>query len=171
MSKYLKKMSVVPKTSKIHNRAVVVGDVILGQYCTVYHNAIIRGDSCSITIGDNTNIQDNCVVHGDEGFNVTVGENCIIAHSVILHGCTVGNNTCIGMGSIILNGAKVGNNCMVGAGSVVSGKTIVPDGYLAVGNPAVVKRPLTEEEIKRNKGLVEHYKGLLDNFYLYNVSR
>lgn len=171
MIEYLKKMSFIPKTSKIFSGAIVVGDVAIGNNCGIYYNAVIRGDSCSIKILDDTNIQDNCVIHGEEGFNVRVGKGCTIGHSAILHGCTVGDNTCVGMGAILLNGTKIGNDCMVGAGSVVSAKLKIPDGHLVIGNPAIVKRPLTEKEILKNRELAQHYKSLLDNFSLYNAQR
>jgi len=171
MNDYLRKMSIVPETSKLFTGSVVVGDVKIGNYCGIFYNSVIRGDSCSIRIGNNTNIQDNCVLHGDDGFDVNVGDNCVIAHSVVLHGCTIGNNTCVGIGAVVLNGAKIGNNCIVGAGSVVGSKINAPDGYLVIGNPAVIKRPLKKEELDRNEQLVKHYNSLLENFPLYNSER
>ena len=106
----------------------------------------------TITIGENSNVQDNCVIHE----KTTVGKGCSIGHGAILHGCTVGDHCVVGMGAIVLNGAKLGNHCMVGAGAVVTGKMDAPDGSLLLGNPAkIVKEVTTEmiEEIKKDAAL------------------
>lgn len=131
--------------------AVVVGDVTLGKGVSVWYNAVVRGDDGPITVGENTNIQDNAVLHEE----THVGSGCTIGHGAIVHGCTVGDNTLIGMGAIVFNGAKIGSNCMVAAGSLVTGKMDAPDGSMIMGNPAKVVRPLTEEEIQyvREAGL------------------
>lgn len=122
--------------------AAVVGDVTLGKGVSVWYNAVIRGDEGPITIGENTNIQDNAVLHEE----THVGSGCTIGHSAIVHGCTVGDNTLIGMGAIVFNGAKIGSNCIVAAGSLVTGKMDAPDGSMIMGSPAKVVRPLTEAE-------------------------
>ena len=123
--------------------ATVTGDVTLGNNVGIWHGAVLRGDMGKITVGDNSNIQDNCVLHEE----VTVGTGCSVGHGAILHGCTVGNNCVIGMGSILLNGAVIGDNCMVGAGALVTGKMNAPAGSLILGNPATVVKPLTQEQI------------------------
>ena len=123
--------------------ATVSGDVVLGDRVNVWHGAVIRGDMGAIRIGDNTNIQDNCVLHEA----VTVGSGCSVGHGAILHGCTVGNDCVIGMGAIILNGAVLEDHCLVGAGAVVTGKMRAPAGSLILGNPATVVKPLTQEQI------------------------
>ena len=122
--------------------AVVTGDVILEENVNIWHGAVLRGDMGTIQIGENTNIQDNCVLHED----VTVGKGCSIGHSAILHGCTIGNNCVVGMGAIVLDGAMIGEHCLVGAGSVVTGKMNAPAGSLILGNPAKVVKPLTPEQ-------------------------
>ena len=102
--------------------AHVVGNVKIGNNVGIWYNAVIRGDMEGITIGDNSNVQDNCTLHTGNGFALTIGNGVTIGHNAIVHGCTVGDNTVIGMGSILLNGAKVGKNCIIGAGALVTGK-------------------------------------------------
>lgn len=122
--------------------AHVVGDVTLSENVNIWYGAVLRGDTGSITVGEGTNIQDNCVLHEE----TTVGADCTVGHGAILHGCTVGDRCLIGMGAIVLNGARLGAECMVGAGALVTGKTDAPDGSLLLGSPAKVVRPLSDEE-------------------------
>lgn len=123
--------------------AVVVGDVTLGENVSIWHGAVLRGDSGAITVGDNSNVQDNCVLHE----KVTIGKGVSVGHGAILHGCTVGDDCVIGMGAIILDGAVIGARCLVGAGALVTGKMNAPDGSLILGNPAKVVKELTPEQI------------------------
>ncbi len=141
--------------------AYVGGDVTLGNQIGIWYNAVVRGDSGSITIGDKSNIQDNCTIHTDPGYNVVIGEKVTIGHNAIVHGCTIGDNTIVGMGSILLNGAVIGKNCIIGAGALVTGKTVIPDNSLAFGNPAKVIRQLTDDEIESNHKNALHYVELL----------
>lgn len=122
--------------------ATVVGDVTLGENASVWYGAVLRGDMGAITIGEGTNIQDNCVIHEQ----VTIGRDCTVGHGAIVHGCTVGDRCLIGMGAIILNGAVLGDDCLVGAGALVTGKVNAPAGSLVLGSPAKVVRPVTEAE-------------------------
>lgn len=123
--------------------ATVVGDVTLGENASVWYGAVLRGDSGAIVIGENSNVQDNCVLHE----KVTVGKGCSIGHGAILHGCTVGDDCVIGMGAVILDGAVLGDHCLVGAGSLVTGKMNAPAGSLILGNPAQVVKPLAPAQI------------------------
>ncbi len=123
--------------------ATVVGDVTLEAGVSVWYGAVLRGDTGAITIGENSNVQDNCVIHE----KTTVGKGCSIGHGAILHGCTVGDNCVVGMGAILLNGAILGEHCLVGAGAVVTGKMNAPAGSLILGNPASVVKPLSQEQI------------------------
>lgn len=141
--------------------AHVVGNVHLGENVGIWYNAVVRGDTNSITIGDNSNVQDNTTVHTDSDFQVHVGKGVTVGHNAIVHGCTIGDNTVIGMGSIILNGAVIGENCIIGAGSLVTGKMRIPDNSLAFGNPAKVVRAVTTEEIKANQENAAHYLQLM----------
>ena len=133
--------------------AAVTGDVVLGKGVSVWYNAVIRGDDGTITVGEDTNIQDCAVLHEE----TTVGRGCTIGHGAIVHGCTVGDNTLIGMGATVLNGARIGSNCIVGAGALVTGKMDAPDGSMILGSPAKVVRPLTEAEIESNREACRGY--------------
>lgn len=136
--------------------ATVVGDVVLENNASVWYGAVLRGDNGTIRIGENSNIQDNCILHE----TVTVGKGCSIGHGAILHGCTVADNCVIGMGAIVLNGAVLAEHCLVGAGAVVTGKMNAPAGSLLLGNPATVVKPLTQAQIDYIHGDAEHYVNL-----------
>ena len=133
--------------------AAIVGDVTLGKNVNVWYNAVLRGDDGAIKVGDNTNVQDCAVLHEE----TTVGSGCTIGHGAILHGCTIGDNTLVGMGAIVLNGAKIGRDCIIGAGALVPQGMEIPDGSLAFGSPAKVRRALTEEEVRSNRAAAEFY--------------
>ena len=143
--------------------AVVAGDVSFGPGCSVWFNAVLRGDGKPIIVGRGTNIQDGAVFHSDVAPTV-LGEYVTVGHGAIVHGCTVGDNTVVGMGSILLNHARVGKNCIVGAGAVVTGKMDAPDGSLLLGNPARVARSLTQEELDGLRPSAEHYMELKEAY-------
>lgn len=143
--------------------AMVVGDVTFGPGCSVWFNAVLRGDGEPITVGAGTNIQDGAILHSDK-FPTILGEYVTVGHGAIVHGCTVGDNTTVGMGATLLNGAKIGKNCIVGAGALVAGKTDAPDGSLVLGNPARVVRPLTPEELAGLRPSAEHYMELREEY-------
>lgn len=126
--------------------AKIIGNVKIGADSSVWYNAVIRGDSNPIVIGKNTNVQDNAVLHTSHSHALSIGDNVTIGHGAIVHGCKIGNNVLIGMGAIILDGAVVEDNCMIGAGALVTQNKSMPEGSLILGNPAKVKRELTEEE-------------------------
>ena len=144
------------KKQYIADNATLVGDVQLGDQVSIWYGAVLRGDSGAITVGDRTNIQDNCVLHE----KVTLGAGCSVGHGAILHGCTVGDNCTVGMGAIVLDGAVIGNNCLVGAGAVVTGKMNAPDGSLILGNPAQVVKELKPEQIEGIRQNAENYVNL-----------
>lgn len=135
------------ESAYIADGARVIGDVRIGKDSAVWYNAVVRGDSCPIVIGDRTNIQDLACLHVDKQFNLRIGSDVTIGHGAIVHGCIVGDNVLIGMGAIIMNGARIGNNCIIGAGALVTEKTEVPDGSMVYGSPAKVIRQLSEDEI------------------------
>ena len=137
--------------------AVVIGDVSLKKNASVWFGAVLRGDNDPIILGENSNIQDNSVCHTDDGMPLIIGNNVTVGHKVILHSCTVGDNSLIGMGSTVLNKAKVGNNCLVGANSLVTEGREFPDNSLIVGSPAKVKRELTDMEKKMIELSALHY--------------
>lgn len=126
--------------------AKIVGDVTIGEGSSVWYNAVIRGDSNPIVIGENTNVQDNAVLHVSHSHAMFIGDNVTIGHGAIVHGCTIGNNVLIGMGAIILDGAVIEDNCIIGAGALVTQNKMISSGSLAFGNPAKVMRQITEEE-------------------------
>lgn len=154
-------------TPKIHETAfvapnsTVIGDVVLGENTTIWYNAVLRGDIDSIVVGDNTNIQEGCILHCKEGIEVRLGSHVTIGHGAILHSCRIGNNTLVGMGAIVLDSAEIGNNCLVAAGSVVTPRTKIPDGCLVAGSPAEIKRTLSEQEIAEIKCNANEYINLL----------
>ena len=152
----LKTMCCTDENVVILPGAAVVGNVTFGPDCSVWFNAVIRGDGKPIVLGRGCNIQDCAVLHSDV-FPTVLGDCVTVGHGAIVHGCTVGDNTVVGMGAVVLNGAKIGRNCMVAAGAVVTGKTDAPDGSLLLGNPARVARPLTDEEIAGLRENAEHY--------------
>lgn len=143
--------------------AAVVGDVTLGKNCSVWFNAVLRGDGKPIVLGEGCNIQDCCVLHSEKHATV-LGDWVSVGHGAIVHGAVVGDNTIIGMGATLLDFAKIGKNCMVGAGAVVTGKMDAPDGSLVLGNPAKVVRPLTQEEIAGLRRNAEHYAELKERY-------
>lgn len=125
--------------------AHVIGQVTLGRDATIWFGATLRGDNERITIGDETNVQENAVMHTDPGFPANIGPRVTIGHGAIVHGCTVGEGSLIGMGAIVLNGAKIGKNSIVGAGALVTEGKEFPDNSLIVGSPARVIRTLDEK--------------------------
>jgi carbonic anhydrase/acetyltransferase-like protein (isoleucine patch superfamily) len=135
----------------------VVADVTIGDGASVWYNAVIRGDEEPIRIGRRTNIQDNAVLHAEEGFPMTIGDGVTIGHGAIVHGCTVGSNVLIGMGAIVMSGAVLGDDVIIGAGSLVTGGTVIPPGHMAFGVPARVRRPLTASEIAGNRENADRY--------------
>ena len=127
--------------------AVLIGRVRLRREASIWYGAVLRGDNEWIEIGERSQVQDNSTLHTDPGYPLIIGANCVIGHNVILHGCTVGDNSLIGMGAIMLNGAAVGKNSLVGAGSVVTEGKSFPDNSLIVGAPARAIRTLDEKSI------------------------
>jgi carbonic anhydrase/acetyltransferase-like protein (isoleucine patch superfamily) len=125
--------------------AVLIGRVRLKSYSSVWFGAVARGDNEWIELGERSQIQDNATLHTDPGFPMVIGSNCVIGHKVMLHGCTIGDNSLVGMGAIMLNGSKIGNNCLVGAGALITEGKSFPDNSLIVGSPARVIRTLDDK--------------------------
>jgi len=128
--------------------AVVVGRVRLQQEASVWFGAVLRGDNEPIEIGPRSNVQDLSVLHTDVGVPLTVGANCTIGHKVMLHGCTIGDNSLVGIGSVILNRTRVGRNCIIGANTLIAENKEIPDNVLVLGQPGKVIRALTPDEVK-----------------------
>lgn len=141
----------IPKIGEnnfIAENAVVIGDVKTGVNVSIWFSAVLRADMSEITIGNNSNVQDNCTVHGDTPFPVTIGEGVTIGHNCIIHGAEVGDNCIIGMNAVLLNGVKIPKNCIVAAGSLVSDKLTAEEGDLIAGSPAKVIKKLSEKNIE-----------------------
>jgi carbonic anhydrase/acetyltransferase-like protein (isoleucine patch superfamily) len=129
----------------IAESAAVIGTVRLKRDASVWYGASLRGDNEWVEIGERSNIQENCILHTDIGFPLTVGAGCTIGHSVILHGCTIADDSLIGMGAIVLNGVKIGRHCLVGAGAVVTEGKVFADNSLIVGAPARAVREVNDK--------------------------
>ena len=148
------------------DNAQVMGNVTLAEGTSVWFGAVLRGDTSTITVGKGSNVQDNSVLHADNGMPLVIGEGVTVGHQVMLHGCTVGNNALIGIGAIVLNGVKIGNNCLVGAGALVTEGKEFPDGSMILGSPAKAVRMLSPEQIE---GLKMSAKIYIANANRYKV--
>lgn len=147
----------VDPSAWIADSAEVIGKVTLARDASVWFGSVLRGDNERLTIGEGSNVQDLCVFHTDMGSPLTLGRHVTIGHKVMLHGCTVGDESLIGIGAIILNGARIGSHCLVGAGALVTEGKTFPDGTLIVGAPARVVRALTPEQIEGLRHNAQHY--------------
>ncbi len=137
--------------------AHVIGSVILGHDVSIWFNSIVRGDNDLITIGDNSQVQDGCVLHSDPGFPLTLGKGVSIGHMSMIHGCTIGDGTLIGINSTVLNGAVIGKNCVIGANSLITEKKVIPDGVMVMGSPGKVVRELRPDEIAFFNSVADNY--------------
>ncbi len=141
----------------VADSAQVIGQVKLGKDASIWFGTVLRGDSDLITVGEGSNIQDASVLHADAGVPLTVGCNVTVGHQVMLHGCTIGDESLIGIGAVVLNGAKIGKNCLVGAGSLVTEGKEFPDGSMILGSPAKVVKQLSAEQIEGLRRSARHY--------------
>lgn len=134
-------------TTWVHPMATVIGEVALAEGVSIWPGAVLRGDMGSITVGTNSNIQDQAVVHMTSGLSTTVvGERVTVGHRALLHGCRVGDDCLIGMGSILLDNAVIPDDCVVGAGALVTANKTFESGWLILGSPAKAVRPLTQKD-------------------------
>jgi carbonic anhydrase/acetyltransferase-like protein (isoleucine patch superfamily) len=124
--------------------AVLIGRVRLKREASVWFGAVLKGDDEPIEIGERSNVQENCVLHVDPGYPLTVGDNCTIGHQAMVHGCTIGSNTLIGMHATILNGASIGRNCLIGASALITENKVIPDNSVVMGAPGKVVREVDE---------------------------
>jgi carbonic anhydrase/acetyltransferase-like protein (isoleucine patch superfamily) len=137
--------------------AVVVGNVILKKNASVWFGAVLRGDNEAIEVGENSNVQDNSVLHTDMGSPLIIGANVTVGHQVMLHGCTIGEGSLIGIGSVILNGAKIGRQCIIGANSLITEGKEIPDRSMVMGSPGKVVRTLESAQAEAIAGGALHY--------------
>lgn len=141
----------------VADSAQVMGNVVLAEDTSVWFGAVLRGDTETIRVGKGSNIQDGSVLHADIGYPLVMGENVTVGHQVMLHGCTIGDETLIGIGATVLNGAKIGRNCLVGARALITEGKEFPDGSMILGSPAKVVRSLTPEQIEGLRRSARHY--------------
>ena len=138
----------IPKSCFIEETGIVIGDVVMGEQCSVWFHAVIRADVHYIRIGHRTNVQDLCILHVTHDTHpLIIGNDVTIGHHVVLHGCTIKDRVLIGMGAIVMDGALIGEDSVVGAGALVTEETVVPPMSLVLGSPAKVRRPVTQEEL------------------------
>lgn len=154
----------IDATAWVAPGAHVIGKVTLAPGSSVWFGTTIRGDNERISLGENTNVQENCVLHTDMGFPLDIGAGVTVGHKAMLHGCTVGDGSLIGMGATVLNGAKIGKGCLIGAGALVTEGKVIPDGTMVLGSPGKVVRELDEAT---KQGLIAsalHYQDNMRRF-------
>lgn len=162
--KYKNFVPVISNTVFVAENSTVIGSAEIKNNASVWFGAVIRGDSEPITVGENSNIQDNCTVHSSTGCPVNIGNNVTVGHNAVVHGCTIGNNCLIGMGSTVMNGAVIGNNCVVGAGALVTENKTFPDNTLIVGVPAKAVSVVDENAVKMITENAVHYVELAKEY-------
>ncbi|WIF94367.1 gamma carbonic anhydrase family protein [Caminicella sporogenes] len=148
----------------IAETAQIIGRVTLKENVNIWFGSVLRGDGNYIEVGENTNIQDNCVVHINSEMPTIIGKNCTIGHGAIVHACIIGNNVLVGMGAIVLDGAVIEDNVIIGAGALIPPGKTVPKNSLVIGSPGKVVRELTDEEIKNLKQSAIHYVELAKDY-------
>lgn len=161
----------IDPTAFIHPDAYVFGDVVLGARVSVWPTAVLRADSDTITIGDESNVQDGTVIHVDPGVRATIGKRVAIGHRAIVHGSTIEDGCLIGMGAILLNGVRVGAGSIVGAGAICTEGMQIPPGSLVLGVPAKVRREVTDAERERIAHTVDAYLALQERHRRGEVPR
>jgi len=147
--------------------AHVVGNVVLGNRVSIWFNAVLRGDNDMITIGDETNVQDGCILHIDKGFPMHIGKRVTVGHKAMLHGCTIGDGSLIGMNAVVLNGAVVGKHCLIGANALVTEGMEIPDNSLVLGSPASVKKTVTDDMRVQMDAGAQHYVDKIEHYRKY----
>jgi carbonic anhydrase/acetyltransferase-like protein (isoleucine patch superfamily) len=157
--------TIIHKETKIIETAVVTGSVEMKGKSSVWFNAVVRGDRDKIVIGEYTNIQDCSVVHTSMGYPTIIGDYVVVGHNSNLHGCLIGDNSLIGTGAILLDGCEIGKNCIIAAGTLVPPGKKVPPNSVIMGNPCIIKRQTTEDEIKEIKETCIRYYEKITKFY------
>lgn len=151
------KAPTIGKSCFIAPSADLIGEVRMQDKSSVWFNCVLRADNEPITVGENSNIQDGSILHVDPGFPIVVGSNVTVGHKVMLHGCTIGDNSLIGMNAVILNGARIGRHCLIGAGALVTENMEIPDGQLVLGSPARIVKALDDKTIEMLRQGANHY--------------
>lgn len=157
---------VLPETGDcwIAPDANVIGRVVLHAGASIWFGSTLRGDNEPIIVGEGSNVQENCVLHTDMGFPLTIGRDCTIGHKAMLHGCTIGDGSLIGMDAIVLNGAQIGRGCLIGAGALVTEGKEIPDGSLVLGSPGRVVREINAAGKAGILASAEHYRAQMRRF-------
>jgi len=148
---------VIDASAYVADSANVIGKATIGANASIWFDVTIRGDNERITVGDNSNVQEGCILHTDPGYPLTIGNNVTVGHQAMLHGCTIGEGALIGIQAVILNGAKIGKNCLVGAGALITEGKEFPDNSLIIGSPAKAVRTLSDEDVARLHGNTSNY--------------
>lgn len=154
----------IAEDSWIAPNAVLVGRVSIATGASVWFGATLRGDNERITVGEGSNVQENCIMHTDMGFPLTIGRNCTVGHGAILHGCTIGEESLVGMGAVVLNGARIGRHCLIGAGALIAEGKEIPDGSLVLGSPGRVVRELDAKAREMLRESAEIYQANMRRF-------
>lgn len=166
---YLNKIPLIDKGAFIFKSATVIGDVTIEKDCGIWFGAVIRGDVNSIKIGDATNVQDNAVIHVTTAYYPTfIGSQVTIGHNAVIHGSVIGDRVLIGMGAVVLDGCNIGKNTIVAANSIVRGGSQIPEGVLVAGNPAKIKRGLTQDELLGLEKSALNYVKYAGNYLTYS---
>lgn len=156
----------IAESAWVADSAQVMGAVRVDANASIWFGTVVRGDTASISIGEGSNVQDASVLHADLGMPLVIGRHVTVGHQVMLHGCTIGDETLIGIGAIVLNGAKIGKNCLVGAGALVTEGKEFPDGSMILGSPARVVKQLTPEQMQGLRLSAQHY---IDNAHRFKT--
>tara|TARA_Y100000389_G_C17329998_1_gene447543 strand:+ start:19 stop:531 length:513 start_codon:yes stop_codon:yes gene_type:complete len=147
--------------------ASIIGDVTLEKNTSIWFSVTLRGDVENIYVGEGSNVQDGSVLHTDPGYPLKIGKDVTIGHLVMLHGCSIEDNSLIGIGAVILNGAKIGKNCIIGANALITENKIIPDNSLVMGSPGKIVRQVTDNEVKLIYENAIHYQ---ENWKRYSKS-
>ena len=154
----------IPSSTYVAHSADVIGNVVLGNDVSVWHNSVIRGDFNSIVVEDSSNIQDNSVLHVDSNEPLHIGTNTTIGHGCIIHGCTIGNSCLIGMGSLIMNRAMIGSNCIIGAGTLITQDTKIPDNSIVLGRPGKISKQILQSDLEYINSNAKAYVALKNKY-------
>lgn len=154
----------IHETAFVADSAEIIGDVEIGEYSSIWFNAVIRGDADEIHIGSRTSIQDNVVIHTDSPAKVEIGDNVTVGHGAVLHGCKIGNNVLVGMNSTVLDGAEIGDYSIVGANALVSPGKKFPSNSVIIGIPGRVQRETTDQDIVMIKENATSYVELMGEY-------
>lgn len=157
----------IDPSAYVADSANVIGKVALGAGSSVWFGSTLRGDNEWIRVGQNSNIQENCALHTDMGYPLSIGDNVTVGHQAVLHGCSIGEGSLVGIGAIILNGAQIGKNCLVGAGALVTEGKVFPDNSLIVGAPAKALRSL---DAAQSAGIQANAAGYTERARLFKSS-